>query len=409
MLEITKDNIAEYLFSKTELFERNAPIQIEELSGDDSFTEAEGYVNFIFRVRQGGRGYIVKQSRPYLRVGGIAESLPEERNYMEYLSFGLRDDIAGISAPKRYFADRENHVFMMEDLFGEDMRVMRFQLNKGREFPRFAAQAGRFLARSHFYTSELFLDKGLFRKLQIGFANLDMRAVMEDKVLLKSDSDADTPLNRLGMGIWNDPETRLALMEVRDVLIKKAECLVHGDLHTSNIFIDDENFRVIDMEYSFVGPFAFDLGYLLANFVSQYAAFQFNTAFPAQKRNAYQRYLLETIEGVFSAYFKHFSECFERDAKPVYRSAPGYLERILFPEALRQSMGFMAAANLMRVISLSDFPDFDNIKDPAAKFMAQGLSAAIDGYLLRARRAASTPRQIIDGIEEAKRDYLRSV
>lgn len=409
VLEINTENIVGYLREKTDLFNKTDPISVVDLSAEGGATEDEGYVNFIFRVAQGGRSYIVKQARPYLRISGIVDSLPPQRNYLEYLSFVLRDGIAKTYVPHIYFVDAENNVFMMEDLFSNNMRVMRFQLNEGREFSNFPAQAGTFLARNHFYTSELFLEKEVFRALQMEFANLSMRAVMEDVVMLKRDSESDEPLNFLGQEVWKDPALRLALVEARDILLKKGECLIHGDFHTSNLFIDDENMRVIDMEYSFIGPFSYDLGYLLANFVSQYAAFMFNEKFAEAKRRSYQRYLLSTIQGVLDSYFATFKQCFENDAKPLYRETPGYLEQYLFIEILQETLAILASANLFRIINLSRFPDFDNLEDPKSRLLAQSLSVAIDEHLLRNRKSVTTTQMAVDAILTAQQKYMNSL
>ena len=51
--------------------------------------------------------------------------------------------------------------------------------------------------------------------------------------------------------------------------MSKSETLIHGDFHTSNIFADDTHLKVIDMEYTFGAPFSYDLGFIIANIISQ--------------------------------------------------------------------------------------------------------------------------------------------
>lgn len=407
-IELSKDNIVEYLAQRTNLINNNDTFEVKELSSGDTDPEQDGYVNFIFRVCQNGNSYIVKQSRKYLRRQGIVDNLPAERNYKEYLSYLLRSCIDEKNVPQVYYVDIVNNVFVMEDLQSQNMRLMRFQLNEGREFVNFPKQIATFMAYNHFYTSELFLDKELFRDMQMSFANIHMRSIMEDQVMLKHIKDDDSPLNYLGNSVWADPELRLELLKVRDTLIRKGECLIHGDLHTSNLFVDAENTRVIDMEYSFVAPFSYDIGYLLANFISQYAAFMFNSQFDNAKRESFQQYLLGTIRQVLDSYFDCFRQCFEAAAKPIYRDTPGYLDAYLFPDILYEALGFMAAANMMRIINLSPFPDFDALSDPTDKLLAQGFSVAIDEYILRNREDIKSPAMLIDGIVEERRKYLKT-
>jgi 5-methylthioribose kinase len=297
--------------------------------------------------------------------------------------------------------DTENDGFIMEDLAAKKLRVMRFQLNEGKEFPDFPQKFARFLSRNHFYTSELFLDKDVFRALQKDFFNVPMRNIMEDIVLQRFTTTDDSPLAYIGNLVWDSPELRLEALKARDVLIKKTECLVHGDLHTSNIFISESDMSVIDMEYSFVGPYSYDLGYFLANFVSQYAAFTFNSGFPKEKRQKFAEYLLNSIAEVLENYFKLFRENFNKDAKPIYKNAAGYLD-YLFKDILKETVGFMAAANLFRIINLAGFPDFDSIRNPAEKLMAQTLSIAIDKYLFLNREKITSPRNLTENIRKIR-------
>lgn len=408
VLELTESNLPEYLRARTNLLD-DSPVDVHEITGGPDSPEEEGFVNFIFRVRQGDRSWIIKQSRPYLRRIELGRELAPERNYQEYLAFVLRAGIASGTVPHVHFVDQENNVFVMEDVYG-DLRPLRYQLNQGVEFPDFARQVAGFMAGNHFFTSELFLEKDVFRQLQLDFANGSLRAIMEDLVLSRTDIRGDgSTLDQLGTRVWEDPALRLELIKVRDVLIVKNECLVHGDLHTSNIFASTEHLRVIDMEYAFVGPYSYDLGYLLANFTSQFAAFAYNTGFARAKRQAFQQYLLRTIEDVLTEYFTQFSALFALNAKPLYRETPGYLDGYLFPTILQETIGFMAAANLHRIANLAPFPDFDVIADPSERLAAQGLSVSIDEFLLRRRTVLTTPAALTRGIREAERAYTRSV
>jgi len=407
-LELNKENIPDYLRKQTNLFTSD-PIAVHELSSDDSNIENEGYVNFLFRVSQNDKSYIVKQARTYLRKIGIVDYLSTERNHLEYFSFVLRKNMTSEHVPKVYFVDTVNNLFMLEDL-SRNYRIMRFQLNEGKEFPLFARQIGTFMATSHFYTSELYLNKETFRSLQHNFFNPHMRAIMEDIVLNKVDlgTNTPTPLKEISDRLWGRPEIRLAALKVRDNFIKKGECLVHGDLHTSNLFANDKNVFVTDMEYSFVAPFSYDIGYLLANFISQYAAFNFKKDISKVKSETFQNYLLNTIEHVYDVYFECFRESFKKDAKQLYKGTEGYLEN-LFKEIFQESLGVMAVANMLRIINLALFPDFDCIDSPTDKLLAQGLSLVIDEHLLLNQNNITTPKMLVEGIKKTQQGYFSSL
>lgn len=54
------------------------------------------------------------------------------------------------------------------------------------------------------------------------------------------------------------------------LFLEKKECLLHGDLHTGSILVKDTSARMFDVEFAFVGPAAFDVGMLIANFIFSY-------------------------------------------------------------------------------------------------------------------------------------------
>lgn len=407
-MEIGEHNIIEYLHSRTDLFNRREPIQVKEVISGNGSPENDGFVNFVFRISQGGRYYILKQARSYFQNRSLPTTMPVERNYLEYITYRLRKKITPAYVPQAFFVDTDNHVFLMEDMREGRARVMRYQLMEGMEFPLFPRQIGAFIARNHFYTSELYLEKPVFRELAQKFANPDMRAVMEDLVLLKRELTPEEKKNAVGLlgeRVWENPAVRLAVLEVRDNFIRKGECLVHGDLHTSNLFVDQESLYVIDMEYSFMAPFSYDLGYLLANFTSQYAAFTFNSQFSPEKRKAYQAYLLDTTQKVLEEYFACFRSCFEKDGKKLYARAEGYLDS-LFRHITSETAGIAAAANFFRLVNVASFPDYDVIQDPGEKLLAQGLSVCIDEALLLGRHDITTPRKFTEAVQAAKREYL---
>lgn len=404
-MELCAENIAEYLYGYPELFDKTKPIEITELSSLESDPEAEGFVNFIYRVTQNGKSYILKQARPYLRVEGIADDLPVVRNYLEYLTFILRKSITTKYVPEVYFVDAKNSTFLMEDMRTNNYRVMRFQLNEGREFNNFPSQIGEFIAKNQFYTSELYMDNLMYRTLQQNFTNAPMREIMENLVLRIKEHSSEVPEGCISPEVWELPDVRLEIVKAREVFVKKGECLIHGDLHTSNIFINDKNLAVIDMEYSFIGPFSYDLGYLTANFISQYSAFTFNEHFSKEKRASFKTYLIASIQKIFECYFDCFRKCFNKEAKLIYRETDGYLE-CLFEQILQESCGFMSLANMSRVLNFSPFPDFDSISSPKSRQLAKGLSLMIDLSLLMNRNEIKNPEHLVNAILAAESEYV---
>lgn len=299
----------------------------------------------------------------------------------------------------------------MEDL--SYLRVMRFQLNKMMLFPKFSKQIGEYLAKSNFYTSELYLDAETHRLLQASFINADMRSIMENAAFIRgafAELDYNTPNKKLlniSELVWSKEEIILECYKMRDIFMKRGECLIHGDLHTSNIFIDCDRMKIIDMEYTFMGPYSFDMGYLIANFVSQFSAFTFKSNIDEEKKANYCGYLLNTIKEMYDYYVYYFNECWEKDLKEEYRSIKGYKESIM-ETFLSEVIGFAACANMIRLISLAGYPDYDVMEDMGDKCNAQGLSIVIDQFMLLNRNKIKSIDALIDIILDIRKDYMKN-
>ena len=67
-----------------------------------------------------------------------------------------------------------------------------------------------------------------------------------------------------------DRDLKVEAQRLKHLFAAKAETLLHGDLHTGSIMVTDDDTRVIDPEFAFYGPMAFDVGMLLANFWMSY-------------------------------------------------------------------------------------------------------------------------------------------
>ena len=118
MIVLDKHNIIPYLREHYPAFDA-AGASVSAIGDDEE--DSQGLINYLFRVRGGGKSLILKQARSNMRLDDDVESTdasycpPQDRNYSEYLSMKLRRAITPGCVPEVYYADRENHVFLMED------------------------------------------------------------------------------------------------------------------------------------------------------------------------------------------------------------------------------------------------------------------------------------------------------
>jgi 5-methylthioribose kinase len=69
-----------------------------------------------------------------------------------------------------------------------------------------------------------------------------------------------------------DGAVKAAALAAKATFCQRREALLHGDLHTGSCIVSETEFYVIDSEFAFYGPMAFDVGKFLANLLLTFFA-----------------------------------------------------------------------------------------------------------------------------------------
>ena len=412
MIQLSKENIVEYVRSKLDFFDADGEITVSAIGEGSIEDDGDGFINYVFRVSDGKHPLIVKQARKKDRAG-IGIPLDVNRYRLEYRSMQIRHAIVPDLVPDVYYCDDENLVTITEDV--SHLRIIRFQLFKGIMFPDLAEQMARYMAATQFYTSEYYLSTKDFRDLSVYFTNSTMRQIMDNGMFLTKvvpedtvGQELDPEFEQFSKRICADPNVLLARQKLRHLFMSKGECLIHGDLHTSNVFAGPGECKVIDMEYTFCGPFAYDLGYFLANFLAQYETAVFRP-FPSEKdRDIYKKYCISVIRDTYTKFCDYVCQYCDADSKPEYHNIPGYQEDFRLT-VLREFIGFAASAQLGRISCDIPYPDYDVIEDPVQRHNAKCLSIIICGIFLTRWEYYNSIDEIIHDMLGAEEIYLRNI
>ena len=396
--DLNADKLRLYFDQEYPIFRKDEKITITEIGRNE--IDGDGFVNFVYRVcTESGACIIVKQAKPYLKFFGKDKMpLPPDRNEAEADINRIRAGIIPQYIPELIHIDKANHLYIAQDCGHLD--IMRFGLARGKLYPHFPQMMGEYIAKSNFYTSELFLDQTLHKELGIRFSALDMSLIMErilftDEELFDSfDSSAGASARHkiLAGDFWNKRQARLELLRLRDIYMKKKECLVHGDLHTSNTLISGEEMKIIDMEYAHLGPFSSDMGYLLGNFVYVYAAWFFRDC-PKEQGEKMRAAALDYIESTLRQYIAVFNQCWQKDVKALFSPYPEYLEDLI-QTFVCETARFMGSQICSRICAFAETIDFDSIENPSKRDDARELALLIGHTLLMQGESLSKPQDI---------------
>lgn len=111
----------------------------------------------------------------------------------------------------------------------------------------------------------------------VKFNNPDLCALTEQVVF--TDPYFSAPLNRWThqlapdvQALQTDSAAKAAATRLKALFATRAEALVHGDLHTGSILVTQDSSVVIDPEFLYTGPMAFDVAKIIGELLIPFFA-----------------------------------------------------------------------------------------------------------------------------------------
>jgi 5-methylthioribose kinase len=368
----------------------------------------DGNLNLVFIVTGDKGAAIVKQALPYVRLVGESWPLPLKRSFFEYHALVRQEARAGVgTVPAIYHFDEAQALIVMEYLTPHV--ILRRALIEGQQLPKIANDLGLFVARTLFRGSDLSL-KAKDRKADLAiFAdNVELCDITENLVF--TDPYFEAELNRhtspqldaLVAELRADRDLKVEAQKLKHMFAANAETLVHGDLHSGSIMVTADDTRVIDPEFAFYGPIAFDVGMMLANFWMSY--FSQSGHEKDGDREAMRSYLLGVIVETWSVFRTEFSRLwrtertgmlydrrlFEDGGDPL--GSEQALDRFIH-DIWVDMLGFAGVEIHRRILGLAHNADFETIAD-------EDLRATCESKALKFGRHICVNRERIHSFNE---------
>ena len=255
------DEVISYVKEKN-LFSENADLTVKEIG--------DGNINYIFKVENkiDGKSIVLKQADKLLRSSG--RPLDLTRSKIEANILRIENDLAPHFVPEIYFYDEIMCVLAMEDI--SEYKNLRTELVAGKIFPNFADNISEFLSRTLLLTTDLFMDKFEKKKNVKEFINPELCDISECLVFTEP-YDNNKNRNIITTGneefvenmLYKNEDLHFAILKLREKFMNYSQSLIHGDLHSGSIFINEKGIKIIDPEFSFYGPMAYDIGNVIGN------------------------------------------------------------------------------------------------------------------------------------------------
>lgn len=340
------------------IFPESAKLRGEEID--------DGNINYIFRVIEDetGKSVVLKQADKFLRSSG--RPLDLDRNRIEAEILKLEGECAPEFVPKVYRYDDVMCVIVMEDISA--YKNLRKELMAGKIFPKFADEISSFLVDTLLPTTDLVLDRAEKKDRVRAFVNKELCDISECLVFTEpyvNDRDRNIviPENMeyVKKHLYDDVKLRAEAAKLKNNFMNNAQALIHGDLHSGSIFINEDGMKVIDPEFSFYGPMGYDIGNVIGNLFFSLSNRR-HLMEEGEKKEEFIKWLSQTIRDIFDMFVIKFHKKYKEIVKdPMYINEE--FENWYLGQVLADSVGSAGLEIIRRVVGDSKVMEVTSIED----------------------------------------------
>ena len=348
------DDVKEFVKQKTDLFKKDADLEVTEIG--------DGNLNYVFRVKDklSGKSVIVKHAGESIRIDS-SMSASVDRNRIESEILIMQYENAPEYVPQVFYYDTVMSALVMEDLY--DYEMMRTAMIDNKIFPNFAEHVTTFMVETQLPTTDMVENHKVKKENVRKFINPDLCEISEDLVLTEPFNDVNGK-NKVSEGneefvnkeLYNDDILSLEVAKLKFKFMNYPQALIHGDLHTGSIFVNEEHTKIFDPEFAFYGPIGYDLGNVIANLIFAWA-----NGYSKQNKefcNWVERMMSETIDIYKYKAIKYLEE----NTMDVMGRTKGFIEYYV-NEIIKDSAAYAGTELVRRVVGMAQVKDITSIED----------------------------------------------
>jgi len=401
---LTLEEAAEYINEKTNIFLDLNSISIKSLNSNT--LSVNGFANNLFLIenKNNGKKVVLKQVLPYVRkaaVENVEIPLPKKRIYSEFYSLKFWRETCPSFVPEVYFFDGENNIIIFEYI--EGMELLRSSLIKGKRVKNVEGEIASFLAKTAFYSSKYFLDEQQFYGLLNFFNKTESIKVWDDlifvRTILQPEKREINPLIKEKiLNYCQDKKIINKVKEIRFTFNNKKLSLIHGDFHSSNIFIKNNKIKIFDTEFAAYGLPSFDMGRLIGNLILNYSSL-LGLEYSFQRKK-YQKYLLKFIEKVYNSFEYRLGSLFKLKSNLSSVETEKYFDKYLY-----QTLSFISLTIISRLYDGGLCLDLKRIKDLKNRTIAQEFAIKVSREIFYRNREIKNIGELVTIVEKLNYEF----
>lgn len=359
----------------------------------------DGNINYVFKIvdKNTNKSIVLKQADVLLRSSG--RPLDVYRNKIEAEILKWEGELAQGMVPKVIHYDEIMCVLAMEDISA--YKNMRKEIMAGKTFPKLADQISEFLVKTLLPTTDLVLDRHEKKKKVKLFTNIELCDITEDLVLTEpyfnyKNQNIIFPGNEMFVEnfLYNDEELKACVGNLRNNFMNNAQALLHGDLHSGSIFVQEDGIKVIDPEFAFYGPMGYDIGNVVGNMFFSYAYMVY------QEEDAQDsiQWIKQTIVSIIDMTFEKMNKLYDEMVTfPLYTTKEfkeDYLKSIM-----ADSLGYAGTEMIRRTIGDSKVLEVTSVTDPDKRIPLARSLVKMGIYLIKERFEIENGSEVVKQFE----------
>lgn len=360
----------------------------------------DGQINYVYRVEDvQGNSVVVKHADKAVR-GSDSMLLSTHRSAIEHKQLQVIGEIVPNFVPEIYYYDKDRHILIMEDL--KDYELLSEALLNYKIFPNFAAQISRYLFETLFRTTDIVVPSRQKKQEVKALFNPEMCEITERLSFTEPYFPGEllhyTPENEVFIRerIFENEQLHFQVAYLKYRYKNFAQSMLHGDLHTGSIFINQDTLKVFDPEFAFYGPMGFDIGTLIGNLCIPWMI-TYMTA--TEDKVEFTFWMEETIERILTRFFIEYDTNYDALVTDTMARSDAYKEH-MHRQIFSDSCGYAGVEIIRATIGSDRALGLKRSRSPEAQTQLERILLGIGEKLILSRHDMVNGKNLVAEIRK---------
>ncbi|WDV47973.1 S-methyl-5-thioribose kinase [Clostridiaceae bacterium M8S5] len=354
-----EEDAVEYVKKKLNFFEDTSNLQCKEIG--------DGNLNYVFKIvdKNTGKSLILKHSGEDTRAKS-GRKLNIDRNISECKILQMQGELCSGYVPVIYMYDEIMNCYAMEDL--SDYKIMRKALLENNIYKHFAQNITTFMVNTLLPTTDIVMDHKKKKEMVKQFTNIELCDISEQLVFTEPAGNflgENTVIPAMSKfvqdNIYKDKKLRLEIGKLKFNFMNNTQALIHGDLHSGSIFIDEKEIKVIDPEFAFFGPIGYDVGNIVANLLLAWGH-GYATIEDSKEKYDFLSWLEQCVTDIIDIFKEKFNKKYKTEVTDLLAKTDGFDEYYL-DSILSDTAGTAGLEIIRRIVGIAKVEDITSIQD----------------------------------------------